>query len=131
MSWNVHDVNIIDNNRISIFDNNRIYTYKDDIVDGNNEVLIYDFKNELITNYFNNSLIEYDVRTLSNGRSRIIRKNYLFVEETDYGRYLYFNPDGSLQWVYINRNKNGDLYKVFWSRILEDKFERVGKLRIK
>ena len=40
------------------------------------------------------------------------------MEETNYGRTLYFNSDGSLRWTHVNRAENGKVYRVGWSRIL-------------
>ena len=42
----------------------------------------------------------------------------IFIEETNYGRILYFNSDGSLRWTHLNRAENGKTYSVAWSRIL-------------
>ena len=55
---------------------------------------------------------------MTQGRSRILPNGDLFFEETDYGRTLYFNNDGSLRWSHVNRSKNGDIYGVSWSNIL-------------
>ena len=41
-----HDVNILDNHRISVFNNNSKDFVDDNIVDGHNEVIIYDFKTD-------------------------------------------------------------------------------------
>ena len=58
------------------------------------------------------------MRTLSQGRSEILDTSDLFIEEQNYGRILYFNKDGSLQWQYVNRADNGNVFNVNWSRIL-------------
>jgi hypothetical protein len=114
-----HDVNIINDHQISIFNNNRKYYYEDkNIVDGHNEVLIYDFEAEEASSYLEKSLSQEDVKTISQGRSDILSNGDLFVEETDYGRTLYFNSDGSFRWTYVNRAENGNVYPVGWSRIL-------------
>ena len=42
----------------------------------------------------------------------------LIIEETNFGRTLYFNKDGSLRWSHVNRAENGTIYLVAWSRIL-------------
>ena len=47
--------------------------------------------------------------------------NGLFVEETNYGRTLYFNPDKSLKWSHVNRAENSKVSLVGWSRILYTK----------
>ena len=90
----------------------------DDIVDGHNEVIIYDFKTNEYSSYLKDSLIENDVRTITEGRSQILTNGDLFIEETNYGRTLYFNADGSLRWTHVNRAENGNVYVVGWSRIL-------------
>ena len=114
-----HDINVLNSNEISIFNNNRKYFYPNqDLVDGNNEVLIYNFETKEISSYLKDSLINEDVRTVSQGRSKILPNGDLFIEETDFARTLYFNADGSLRWSHVNRGDDGYLYRVGWSRIL-------------
>ena len=117
-----HDINILNEHEISIFNNNRKYFYPNqDVVDGTNEVLIYNFKTNEISAYMQDSMIQHDVRTITQGRSRILPNGDLFIEETDYARTLYFNSDGSLRWSHVNRASDGKLYRVGWSRILYSK----------
>jgi len=123
-----HDVDILDDHRISIFNNNLHLLNKGQIVNGNNEVIIYDFKTDSYSKYLNESLKKNDVRSIENGRSQILPNGDLFVEETDYGRLLYFNEDESIQWQYVNRADNGKVYYVKWSRILY-KPEDIEKVR--
>ncbi len=123
-----HDVNIINNHTISIFNNNS-YTFHDGShVEGNNEVLIYDFLKDKYSKYLENSSKKYDVRTITEGRSLVLKNGDLFIEESDYGRLLYFNKDASLQWQFVNRAKNGNIYFVNWSRIL-NKPEDITKVQ--
>lgn len=116
--YHQHDVDILDNHRISIFNNNSKDFYDGDKVDGNNEVIVFDFKTQEYTSYLSESLIENDVRTVTQGLSEILPNGDLFLEETNYGRTLYFNADGSLRWSHVNRAKDGNIYVVGWSRIL-------------
>ena len=113
-----HDVDILDEHRISIFNNNSKYFVNGDVVDGHNEVIIYDFKTDKYSSYLKDSLIENDVRTITQGRSQILTNGDLFIEESNYARTLYFNADGSLRWTHVNRAENGNVYGVGWSRIL-------------
>jgi hypothetical protein len=113
-----HDINILDDHRISFFNNNAITIKRGSIVDGYNEVIIYDFKTDSYSKYLNKSLEQYDVRSLTEGRSQILDNNDLFVEDQNNGRILYFNKDGSLQWQYVNCADDGKVYFVKWSRIL-------------
>mgnify|MGYP001185286910 CR=1 FL=1 len=113
-----HDVDILNDHKISVFNNNSKNFISGDVVDGHNEVIIYDFKTNEYSYYLNESLIKNDLRTPSQGRSQILPNGDLFVEETDYGRTLYFNSDGSLRWTHLNRAENRKIYSVAWSRIL-------------
>ena len=119
--YHQHDVNILDSHRISIFNNNSKDFFSGDTVDGVNEVLIYDFKTNKYSSYLNDSFIEYDIKTITQGTSRILPNQDLFIEETDYGRTLYFNKDGSLRWYHLNKSDNNNIYAVSWSKILYDK----------
>ena len=127
--FNQHDIDILDDSRISIFDNNVKNTFSGDIVDGNNRVIIYDFETNELSYYLNESLEREDVITKTSGRSEILNNNELFIEETNYGRTLYFNSDGSLRWTHVNRSKKGNVYLVQWSRILyeDDDIEKVHR----
>lgn len=113
-----HDVNILDDHRIYVFNNNLKDFYEGDIVDGHNQVLIYNFKTNKYSSYLAESLIENDVRTPYQGRNKILPNGDLFLEETDYARTLYINADGSLRWSHLNRADDGFVYSVGWSRIL-------------
>ena len=111
-------MDVIDEHRISVFNNNSKDFVNGDVVDGNNELLIYDFDTETYSSYLQKSYFENDIRTITEGSSQIIANGDLFIEETDYGRSLYINKDGSLQWVHLNRANNGNVYPLGWSRIL-------------
>ena len=115
-----HDVDILNEHTISIFNNNAQDFANGAVVDGHNEVIIYDFKSNKYSGYLNESLIKSDVKTIGEGRSEILSNGDLFIEETQHGRTLYFNSDGSLRWSHFNRANNGKAYIVGWSRILYD-----------
>ena len=131
-----HDVDILDDHRISIFNNNSKDFINGDIIDGNNEVIIYNFNTNQYSSYLSESLIKHDVRTITGGRSQILPNGDLLIEETNYGRTLYFNKDGSLRWLHLNRANNGRVYGLGWSRILYNekdlqivkKFMRIKEL---
>ena len=121
-----HDVNILDDHRISVLNNNSKYFENGNIVDGHNEVIIYDFKKNQYNSYLSKSLIAHDVRTKSQGRSRILPNGDLFFEETDYGRTLYFNSDGSLRWSHVNGSANGGVYGINWSTIIYSETDKIN-----
>ena len=114
-----HDVNILDNHRISIFNNRSINIAGGaNIVDGYNEIVIYDFKTDEFSRFLQDSLVEHEVRSIEQGRGKIIPNGDLYIEDSHYGRTLYFNADGSLRWSHVNRASDGKVYLVGWSRIL-------------
>jgi len=113
-----HDVDILDDHRISIFNNNSKDFVDGEVVDGHNEVIIYNFKTNKYSSYLKDSLVDNDVRTITQGRSQILSNGDLYIEETNYARTLYFNADGSLRWTHVNRADNKNNYIVAWSRIL-------------
>ena len=115
-SFHQHDVDIINDHQISTNNNQKFYN--GDRVDGVNEVLIFDFRTNSYSKYPEDSLLEHDIRTITQGRSEILPNGDLFIEEFNYARTLYFNSDGSLRWYHINRALNGSVYQVGWSRIL-------------
>ena len=75
-------------------------------------------KTDTYSSYLKDSLVENDVRTITEGRSEILPDSKLFIEESNYGRTLLFNSDGSLRWTHVNRAQNGKVYRLGWSRIL-------------
>ena len=104
---------------LKVFLNNNSKNFVDgDVVDGHNEVIIYDFNVNKYSSYLKDSIVENDIRTITQGTSQILPNGDLYIEESKYGRTLYFNSDGSLRWTHVNRAENGNVYVVGWSRIL-------------
>ena len=123
-----HDVDIIGSESISIFNNNSKDFVSGDAVDGNNEVLIYNFDNDIYRSYLKDSLIENDVRTITGGQSEILENGDLFIGETNYSRLLYLNHKGDLEWTFYNRAEDGDVYPIGWSRILHTS-QQIDKVK--
>ena len=110
-----HDVDIISDKEISIFNNNQFIK--------NNkysEVLVYNFETKTFKKLFNDQLQKNNFKTRTNGLSEIFRDGALMVEETIHGRIILFNNQGQKEWEYVNKDKNGDIGRIFWSRIIED-----------
>ena len=42
------------------------------------------------------------------------------VEENNHGRLILFNNQGEKEWEFVNKDKNGDIGRIQWSRIIED-----------
>ena len=115
-----HDVDIISDKEISIFNNNNINTFRGDMNLSNSEVVIYNFENNQFSQKFANSMAENNVITETQGLSDILKDGSLMVEEQNYGRILFFNSEGKLEWEFINKAANNKIYFVSWSRIIDD-----------
>lgn len=118
-----HDVNILNEESITIFDNNVLITNKKGkpFVDGSNRVFIYNFRTKEFTSIIEDALLKNKIQTAAEGRSTILNNNDIFIEESNRGRILYFNENGELIWKYVSIHEDKKLYRLGWSRIIEDK----------
>ena len=69
---------------------------------------------------FSNQLKENNFKTTTGGLSHIFNDGSLMVEEQNHGRIILFNNEGEKEWEFVNKDKNGDIGFVTWSRIIED-----------
>lgn len=121
-----HDVDIISDKEISIFNNNYLNTFKytnalkiiEDI--NNSEVLIYNFEKKQFYEKFKEGLKKHPIKTQTEGLSEILNDGSMLVEEQNYGRILFFNKEGKIEWEYVNKADNNKIYYVHWSRIIKN-----------
>jgi hypothetical protein len=59
-------------------------------------------------------------KTYSEGLSHIFKDGSLMVEEQNHGRIILFNNKGEKEWEFVNKDENGDIGSVNWSRVIED-----------
>ena len=110
-----HDVDIVSNKEISIFNNNNFFVNNE-----HSEVLVYNFETKTFRKLFNDQLQKENFKTITGGLSNIFKDGSLMVEEHNHGRIMLFNSKGEKEWEFISKDKNGDIGRVFWSRIIED-----------
>ena len=115
-----HDVDIISDHEISIFNNNFIFT-KDGPVSENIDILIYNFDTNKFNKKFAEAIEENDIITGSGGLSDFLNDGSIFIEEQNSGRLLLIDNKGELEWEYVNKNKDNNIYQTTWSRIIKDK----------
>ena len=110
-----HDVDIISDREISIFNNNNFF-------DNNkhSQVLIYNFETKTFKKLFNDQLQKENFKTTTQGLSHTFKDGSLMVEEQNHGRIILFNNKGEKEWEFVNKDKNGDIGFVSWSRVIED-----------
>lgn len=113
-----HDVDVVDDHRIAVFNNNMQNRGLGQVVQGNNEILVYDFATGEVTSPFRDLFEKYQIRTESEGLFKWLPDGHLLVEETDAGRFLIFAPDGRLAAENVNRAADGNTYLQGWSRYI-------------
>ncbi|MFA5963139.1 MAG: arylsulfotransferase family protein [Sphingomonas sp.] len=119
-----HDVNIIDDHRISVFDNNVLSAYQlaskpTDAVDGHSRLLVYDFATDSVSSPFESGFANANIRASQEGRGTLLPNGDLFVEETQFGRMLRLSPDNKVRWQYIDADDKKRRYMLNWSRYLD------------
>ena len=125
-----HDVNIINGHTISVFNNNNFNTVHGEIVDKNNQIIFYDFKNNNYSRIINDGLMQHEVRTITEGKAQVTDDGDIFIEESNYGRSLYFDKNGELLWQHVNRAEDTEVFRVAWSRLIykEEDIKMIDKL---
>ena len=111
-----HDVDIISDNEISIFNNNNFLVNNE-----NSEIIIYNLDTKKFKNLYKNQLKKENFKTVNNGIHQILNDGSLLVEETIHGRLILLNNKGEKEWEFVNKNKNGNIGRINWSRVIEDK----------
>lgn len=122
-----HDVDIISENEISIFNNNNFF-----VNNQYSEIIIYNFDTKKFRKLFNNQLQKEKFKTVTEGLSHIFNDGSLMVEEQDHGRIILFNNQGKKEWEFVNKDQNGNIGFISWSRVIEDeKFVEKFKSLVK
>lgn len=117
-----HDVDILDNHRISIYNNNGIEYFKRRGRIGNVEVMIYDFNTDVVGFTWKEALEKRNVRAETEGVQTILPNDELFIEEQNYGRDLRITKSGDIVWEFTNRAKSGHVFRLGWSRLLSPEY---------
>jgi hypothetical protein len=114
-----HDINILDDRRISLFDN-RVIAGNPETVDQANDLLIYNLATKDFASPYTAAFKANNIKTVTQGRGTPLGNGDLFVEETEFGRLLRMDPQGKLRWEYISANQSGKRLFLAWSRILDN-----------
>jgi hypothetical protein len=116
---NQHDVDVLDDHRISIFDN-RKFNYRNfrSKVEPFNDVKVYDFATDTVTSPWQEAMAKLDLRTIDMGRQEVLDDDTVIVEETNFARLVQLHRDASTDWQYINRASDGTAYMLNWTRYL-------------
>ena len=119
-----HDVDIISDTEISIFNNNNTILKNGKF----SEILTYNFETKTFKKKFQKQLEKNNFRTHTQGLSEILEDGSILVEEQNHGRLIFFDKTGQKEWEYVNKDKNGDVQFISWSRIIQDEVV-INKLK--
>ena len=119
--YNQHDVDIIDESRISIYNNNVFKNYKNERVVKNNvnEIVIYDFETNSFSKKFEKTFIENKINSNSHGLVDFLQDGSAIVEDNNNGRIFYLNSQGEVVWIFNNLNSKKQVYNLWWARVID------------
>ena len=125
---NQHDVDILDDRRISIFNNNVILDVNSKTEDRTyNQLLIYNFETDGFSIKFQDAFIENRINTHTGGLADFLEDGSLMVEDANNNRIFYINSDEKIVWEFNNISLKNNPYHLSWARIIESK--KSKKLR--
>ena len=130
-----HDIDILDSTRIGIFGNNVIDAQNLDktgvLIDGHNNQYMYDFSTNIITTPYEQLFKSSKIGTISEGLSRILKDETIFVEETNQGRIVFGDKNHEM-WSYIDRIDKNKVSRLCWSTyITESEFKALDFIKKK
>ena len=127
-----HDIDLLSDHEISVFNNNRVTGFKPgsgpkgaDYTFKHNEILIFNFKDNKFSNFKPELLEKYDVKTTSQGLADFSGDGGFLIEETNFGRLLYFGASGDLEWEFLNKDDGNQFYTQNWSRLIKEDSAQV------
>ena len=127
--YNQHDVDIIDESRISIYNNNVIHNYKNERIVENNEIVIYNFETNSFSKKFEKTFIENKINSNFHGLIDFLQDGSAIVEDRMNGRIFYLSSKGEVIWVFNNLNSKKQIYDLWWARVLDvKKSKKISKL---
>lgn len=113
-----HDVDILDDHRISVYDNQGQDRGKMFFVDGHSSIKVYDFADDSVTNIHDEAMKAHNIRTTTAGLYTALPGGYTLIEDVTNARMFFLRPDGRISADYVNRAEDGAVYHLGWSRFI-------------
>lgn len=111
-----HDVDILDDHRISIYDNQGQDRGMMTFVEAHSSIKVYDFANDTVTNRHDDVMKAQAIRTTTAGLYTELQDGSALIEDVTNARMLMLRPDGRIGAEYVNRAEDGSVYHLGWSR---------------
>lgn len=114
-----HDVDILDDHRISVFDNRTYYRGTYGRVDGTSDVVVYDFATQSATRPHHDAIAAENLRVLFEGVYAALPGGSFLIEDQTAGAVLAFAPDGRKIAQFVNGHDDGQVYQIGWGRYVD------------
>jgi len=127
--YNQHDVDILDDKRISIYNNNVFINAKNERVVNYSEIVIYNFETEIFSKKFEKAFTENKINGHSHGLVDFLQDGSAMIEDSMNGKILYLNSDGDIIWEFNNLDSKNQIYHLWWARIINsEKSKEIRKI---
>ncbi len=128
--FNQHDIDILDDKRISIYNNNSFSnSNQNSNVENNNEIIIYNFETNTFEKKFEDTFEKNKINTIAGGLIDFLSDGSSIIEDYDNGRIFHLNYKGEVVWEFNNLDKKKRKHRVFWARIIDiDKSKKLLRL---
>ena len=114
-----HDVDILDDHRISVYDNRAEDRGLHEFVETNSDVLVYDFATGQVTTLLADAMARAGIKTLYAGLYTAMPGGYSLIEDVTTARLVLIGPDGGVEAEYANKADSGKVYHLGWSRVVD------------
>ena len=115
-----HDVDILDDHRISIYDNAvQERAPLQSFFASSSQILVYDFATGGLSLPLERAMKDNNVRSFVEGLSTQLPDGSTLTEDSSEARFIIVRADGAIAAEYVNRAKDGALYNLGWSRYID------------
>lgn len=114
-----HDVDILDDHRITIFNNRAYFRGYYARVDGTSDITVYDFADNSLAHPHHEALRDEKLKAPSEGLYSAIPGGGFVVEAQTSGLILVFGADGQKVGQFVNRIEGGKVYQIGWGRYVD------------
>jgi hypothetical protein len=116
---NQHDVDILDDHRISVYNNNAQDRGSFPYFETSSNIVIHDFATGTDQTLLADEMLESAVKTAFAGLFTQLPDGFRMIEDVTNARLMIFAPDGQIAAEFTNRAQDGEIYHLGWSRFVE------------
>ncbi|MEO8722860.1 MAG: arylsulfotransferase family protein [Sphingobium sp.] len=114
-----HDVDILDDHRISVYDNAAQDFGHGGFVNGTSQIMIYDFATNKLSTPLVKAMKDNNMRTVTAGLFTLLPGGSMMLEDVTNAQFLILRADGKVVAEYTNRAQDGEIYHLGWNRYID------------